>query len=350
MAIKKTPTKKATNSKKVETVKSQREVKASISETDRKAKEILFKISTQAYEYSKQKTETMTALLSDDTLALKNTKRAFYHTGKSRKPLYVPKRDTIRLLNSGTPLTDLDEAYAKDYARIVHSHSFRRLQGKSQLIPAGENEFFRTRLTHSLEVAEIARRIGRNINREHPYFQKHPLNLDLISCAGLLHDIGHPPFGHSGEEVLNELMSKPEYEYAGFEGNAQTLRIITKLENRLGRGENVHDAYKKPRGLNLTTRTLASILKYDTQLNPIDQNNKAKISKGYYSDESEIVKQLREKFKLKDGVKLRSIECQIMDIADDIAYSAYDLEDTMEAGLVTPFDLISLDDGNYSRR
>ena len=319
------------------------------------AQEIQRDISVQAHKYLKDKTTPLTKVKitkvkkSDVNLSVK-FKTYFHCNTISETPLYTAERDLIRFRPDDETKVDEtqevlsdDVQFDKDYSRVVHSHSFRRLQGKSQLIPAGENEFFRTRLTHSLEVADIAKRIARNINRDHPYFQKNNINLDLISCACLLHDIGHPPFGHSGEEVLNQLMG----EHGGFEGNAQTLRLVAKLENRLGKNVVVKEAYKNPRGLNLTARTLAAVLKYDERLlipKTKEENGKKiyKVQKGYYKNEAEIIDFVKKYLEPEKGEKLKTIECQIMDIADDIAYSAYDLEDTMEADIVLPFDLISL--------
>jgi dGTPase len=157
----------------------------------------------------------------------------------------------------------------------------------------------------------------------------------------LLHDIGHPPFGHSGEEILNQKMEH----FGGFEGNAQTLRIVSCLENRLGRSSDIATVMKEPRGLNLTVGTLASVLKYDFRsMGPTLKVDKLYVTKGYYPTEEPTVKALHERLGIEADKRLYTIECQIMDMADDIAYSAYDLEDTLEAGIVTPFDLMSIDD------
>ncbi len=311
-------------------------------EKEKVAEELLRDISLQAHHYNKENTKTLTSLLRSDADADASSATNSPCEKTSDEPLYIHARDHARYKGSeakgdGKPFIQ----FAKDYARVIHSQAFRRLQGKSQLIPAGENEFFRTRLTHSLEVADIATRIARSINTTHPYFEKNNLDLDLISCACLLHDIGHPPFGHSGEEVLNKLMC----EFGGFEGNAQTLRLVTKLENRLGSKVEVKEAYQHPRGLNLTARTLASIIKYDKKITMnADGDKSPKIRKGYYESESEVVEFVKKQLGLESRETLKTVECQIMDIADDIAYSAYDLEDTMEAGIVLPFDLISLHD------
>ncbi len=195
-------------------------------------------------------------------------------------------------------------------------------------------------MTHSLEVAEIATRIARKLNCKYAYFKKNKINLDLVNCAALLHDIGHPPFGHSGEMVLNKKMEG----HGGFEGNAQTFRIITRLENRLGRGSAIDEVIRNPNGLNLTVGTLASVIKYDNVLGSVLKENPEKNSiKGYYESEVEVVEKIRNHLDAR-GRDIKTIECQIMDLADDIAYSTYDLEDTLEAGIMTPFDMMSIDD------
>lgn len=131
---------------------------------------------------------------------------------------------------------DRDE-FEKDYARLIQSPAFRRLQGKSQVFGAGSGDYYRTRLTHSLEVAQIAREVAKRLGRTVPFLQKieHPgLTIDptVVECASLAHDFGHPPFGHKGEEVLNHLlMNKYGLKY---EGNAQNFRILMFLEKRAG--------------------------------------------------------------------------------------------------------------------
>jgi len=112
------------------------------------------------------------------------------------------------------------------------------LQGKTQLFPILESDFFRNRLTHSLEVAQIAKDIAIHLNNKHDELKNDPIDLDVVELAGMMHDLGHPPFGHTGEKALNECMK----EHGGFEGNAQTIRIITKLEKKF---ESLHDAQGK---------------------------------------------------------------------------------------------------------
>jgi len=167
------------------------------------------------------------------------------------------------------------------------------------------------------------------------------LNLDILEISGLLHDLGHPPFGHNGEKALNECMKG----YGGFEGNAQTLRILTKIEkkfksnesNEVGVSTNGDD---ERFGLNLTYRTIASVLKYDDL---IEENYNGEVKKGYYDSEKEIVEEIRDYLKCSETEKLKTIECNIMDLADDIAYSTYDLEDVLKAGFLNPLDIINSD-------
>jgi len=230
-----------------------------------------------------------------------------------------------------------------DYARLVHSPAFRRLQGKTQLFPGNESDFFRNRLTHSLEVAQIAKSIALRINYEYKFKGPNQIDPDLVEFAGLAHDLGHPPFGHQGEMALHEKM----VDYGGFEGTAQTLRILTKLEKKelehffenrpvSGKKFNIENRV----GLNLTYRTMAAILKYD---NEIPVSCPKEVQKGYYHSESQLVESIKQSVLVNqakiDGVKFKTVECQIMDIADDIAYSTYDLEDTIKAGFANLFDL-----------
>lgn len=307
---------------------------------DPKTDAIIREIAIAAHEYGKSKTKQLTSLLKRRPGAARAT---FVQPSRalSEHPTGDPYEGRL-FFREGQAPSDIDYVppFAKDYARIIHSPSFRKLQGKSQLIPAGENYFFRTRLTHSLEVAEIATRIARKLNHDGD-LRRYLLNHDLVACAALLHDIGHPPFGHSGEEVLNEKMA----DFGGFEGNAQTLRLVTRLENRLGRGGAVQDVYDDPKGLNLTVGTLAAILKYDRKYKrPPAKLDRLHVQKAYYPDEEGIVAHVKKRLGVPPEERLYTIECQIMDIADDIAYSAYDLEDTMESGIVTPLDFISVDD------
>ena len=221
-------------------------------------------------------------------------------------------------------------AFRRDYARILHSPAFRRLQGKTQLFPSMEHDFFRNRLTHSLEVAQIAKSITLRLNDRDSYFRACPIDTDLVETAALAHDLGHPPFGHNGERALDDCMK----ERGGFEGNAQSLRILSKLGKK--------EPQRSPEvGLNLTHRTLAAILKYDKRI-PIERDD-SKLVKGYYDSEKELVQSIKNSVLGKTGDvcgEFKTIECQIMDLADDIAYSTYDLEDALKAGFVTPLQMI----------
>lgn len=324
---------------------SEDEIGTGVGEPKNVGGQIRFAISLAAHDYVKARTEELTALRKATTETIT------YRFGDDRlktSPGEGPSRAYVtaypeRLIEPTPSDGRLSLAYAKDYARIIHSPSFRRLQGKTQLIPTGENDFFRTRLTHSLEVAEVARRIAMRLNDQYKdVLRPHAIDADIVVCAALLHDIGHPPFGHSGEEELNRQMD----DYGGFEGNAQTLRIVTKIENRLGRGGSLlEDAASGPRGLNLTVGTLASIIKYDNEsTGPTHIGDKVEVNKGYYTSERQTVQDVRRRLGLAESSRrLYTIECQIMDIADDIAYSAYDLEDTLEAGIVSVFDLMSIE-------
>ena len=252
------------------------------------------------------------------------------------EPLYK-QSDQMRVLK----ISENREAFRRDNGRLIHSPVFRRLQGKTQLFPCYESDFFRNRLTHSLEVAQIAKGIAENINEKYTYFQDNPINLDLVETAALAHDLGHPPFGHNGERALDDLMKK----YGGFEGNAQTLRILTKIEKKNTFGKELmplkDDGTDNRCGLNLSYRTLAAVLKYDVQI-PKERQGKAKIVKGYYYTEKDIVDAIRSHvLDSSSNRQLRTIECQIMDIADDIAYSTYDLEDAFKAEFLSPMKMLA---------
>lgn len=230
-------------------------------------------------------------------------------------------------------------AYQDDVSRVIHSNFFRRLQGKSQLFPAGESDFFRNRLTHSLEVANIAKAIAANINQEHGA----NVPLDVVEVAGLCHDAGHPPFGHKGERALFKLMK----DFGGFEGNAQTLHLVSRVEKLIKKTESAHYGIggKKGdmrKGLNLTARSLASLLKYDKEIPRSIQQERKALIKGYYSYEADLVQWIKREITGVDNFsgEFKTVECQIMDIADDIAYSTFDLVDALHAGFIRMSDLL----------
>ncbi len=219
------------------------------------------------------------------------------------------RRRTLELRPS---LTDRRSEFERDRARIIHSAAFRRLQGKTQVFGVYEGDFFRTRLTHSLEVSQIAKGIALSLHAD----------TDLVEATCLAHDLGHPPFGHTGEQVLHELMRR----HGGFEGNAQTFRILTRLERK-------HSAYE---GLNLTYQTLDGVLKYKTCIDAATIAAAPETpAKGFYADDQEFVAAI---VNATGNGRERSFECQIMDVADDIAYSVHDLEDSLKAGLITLTD------------
>ncbi len=234
--------------------------------------------------------------------------------------------------------------FRRDLGRLTHSASFRRLQGKTQLFAGLESDFFRNRLTHSLEVAQIARTLALKLNADGLAAADSAIDLDLVELAALAHDLGHPPFGHTGEEVLDGLMR----EAGGFEGNAQTLRILARLEKKLDDpGEQLagdsprwyRDGRDAGHGLNLCSRSLAAVLKYDREI-PWRRPPDAGLVKGYYASESAVVERVRRDVTAGAGGPIAVVECGIMDLADDIAYSTYDLEDAFKGGLLNPLDLL----------
>ena len=197
--------------------------------------------------------------------------------------------------------------FERDRSRIIHSAAFRRLQGKTQVFTAGEGDFSRTRLTHSLEVAQIGKGLAIQL--------KVKADPDLVEAVSLIHDIGHPPFGHAGEQELKRLM-KP---YGGFEANAQNIRILTKLETKSDRYE----------GLNLTRATIDGQLKYKEAFDPSRK-------KFVYEEDTCIVdwasKAARSAVTGANlGEDCKSLECEIMDWADEVAYAVHDLEDSIHA-------------------
>lgn len=266
------------------------------------------------------------------------SKSNLYHAHDCKRE-YDESRSSASL-----PTESYRSDFRRDYARLIHSTSFRRLKGKMQLFPDSEGDYFRNRLTHSLEVAQVAKSIAIKLNHESDYFREAPIDLDLIEFASLAHDLGHPPFGHEGETALNECMAP----FGGFEGNAQTLRLLAKLEKKVSSnvdGPLIDNKKDYRAGLNLSFRSLAAVLKYDSMI-PEQFDIGAGVHKGFYASENSLVKLIKKNVThgRNPPLTFKTIECQIMDIADDIAYSTYDLDDALKSGLIRLLDIITLDD------
>jgi dGTPase len=220
---------------------------------------------------------------------------------------------------------DYRSPFEIDRDRIIHTSAFRRLQAKTQVFLSGEYDFYRTRLTHSLEVAQIGRSICKFLQHESPLLSKEfAVDSNLVEAICLSHDLGHPPFGHSGERTLNELM-KP---YGGFEGNAQTLRLIT---------ETIYSSKGERQGINPTRSFLDGILKYKTPHGELENP----VNHFIYDEQQSYVEFVfggasvpKEVSAGKKFNSFRSIECQIMDWSDDAAYSLNDLADGIHSGII----------------
>ncbi len=251
-------------------------------------------------------------------------------------------------------VNDVRSPWDRDYARIIHSAAFRRLQSKTQVIDLGQSDFYRTRLTHSMEVAQVSYGMLKFLHMRHkhtPISDTLP-NSRLLSAICLAHDLGHPPYGHGGEVALNFCMRN----YGGFEGNGQTLRILSLLEQ-----------YTANHGLNATRRLLLGVLKYPAPysalVNPqrykkhdVSENKtrwlfnseEQQPPKCYHDTEQEVVDWILEPLgdakktfctaKITQGHKKTqhmSLDASIMDLCDDISYGLHDLEDSIAMGMLT---------------
>ncbi|PWG64161.1 deoxyguanosinetriphosphate triphosphohydrolase [Bifidobacterium callitrichidarum] len=208
-------------------------------------------------------------------------------------------------------------AFERDRARLIHSSALRRLGAKSQILVAGTDDFARTRLTHTLEVAQIGRQIGTMLG----------CDPDVVDCACLAHDLGHPPFGHNGERALANIARN----IGGFEGNAQTMRILTRLEPKVFHPDG------RSAGVNLTRAALDAAVKYPWTLAEANQHPKGERSKKFcvYPDDEPVFRWL----KTGAPAATKPMECQIMDLSDDIAYSVHDVEDSIATGAFDPIVL-----------
>ena len=224
----------------------------------------------------------------------------------------MQKKSIIKLSKLAVPFTSrgrfkrekkttIRNDFQRDRDRIIHSTAFRRLKHKTQVFVNTSGDHFRTRITHSLEVSQIARTLTKYFN----------LNEDLSETLSLAHDLGHTPFGHAGEESLNECMKK----YGGFDHNIQTLRIVNILENR----------YYNFYGLNLTFETLDGLIKHNGPLTNLTKLNTI-LGKNFFKN----------KIKFSNNT---SLEAQIASISDDIAYNSHDLEDGLKSNLFKLNDL-----------
>ncbi|MGF1753908.1 deoxyguanosinetriphosphate triphosphohydrolase family protein [Vibrio makurazakiensis] len=242
--------------------------------------------------------------------------------------------------------------FQRDRARVLHSAAFRRLQAKTQVHGTSVNDFHRTRLTHSLEAAQLGTGIVAQLKKKQPEYRSLLPSDSLIDSICLAHDIGHPPFGHGGEVALNYMMR----DHGGFEGNAQTFRILTRLE-----------PYTEHHGMNLARRTLLGLIKYPAllsmtnakqQAEPVKHQRQLRAkdwmpAKGIYDHDTELFDWVLDPLSEKDKQQFsqlrfseladtqhnktlfKSLDCSIMELADDIAYGVHDLEDAIVLGLVT---------------
>lgn len=263
---------------------------------------------------------------------------------------------TRRLENIAQRNKDHRSPFQRDRARILHSSAFRRLQSKTQVMGSGQSDFHRTRLTHSLEASQIGTGIIAQIRSKYPEQSQQYLPNDdsLIESLCLAHDIGHPPFGHGGEIALHYMMR----DHGGFEGNGQTFRIVAHLE-----------PFSENFGMNLTRRTLLGLIKYPQILNKLQSSIQPELPnsirqlkaddwhppKGLYQDDLEMIDWVLSPLSTADKelfqtsitktnshkkTLYKSLDCSIMELADDIAYGIHDLEDAIETNVVSQQDFV----------
>jgi dGTPase len=213
--------------------------------------------------------------------------------------LAVPIKSRGRIHREALSL--LRTPYQRDRDRVIHSTAFRRLKHKTQVFVNTTGDHFRTRITHSLEVAQIARTLAKHFN----------LNEDLCETISLSHDLGHTPFGHAGEDILNECMQS----YGGFDHNIQTLRIVTILETK----------YYNFRGLNLSIETIDGLVKHNGRVKDITEYDNI-LGKNFFKNKINYMTS-------------PTLEAQLASISDDIAYNSHDLEDGLRANLYRIEDL-----------
>ena len=255
----------------------------------------------------------------------------------------------------GSGSSDLRTEFEKDYHRIIQSASFRRLQDKTQVFPLDRSDFIRTRLTHSLEVSSYGKSLGQNIARsiltkirDDTFLPAYAADIcNILQCAGLLHDIGNPPFGHFGETVIRDwfrenlhgltyngtkltelLTPQMQQDFYAFEGNTQALRLVTKLHYLVDE-----------HGMNLTKALLGTIIKYPVSSLQIDKNSGDIRTKkmGYFHADREVFEAVQESLGTNGR---RHPLAYILEAADDIAYLTADIEDAFKKGCITFADLL----------